>query len=222
MNKIYIWICFVSLAMGMVSCKQNDGYYDYENKEGVFDGTTIAYYQSKMGIYDSLLLVLERLPEYKEIIDRGDATVFSPTNASFRLALTNLNLIRANQDRPALSLRTIDLAQLDTLISKYIVKGVIGTDEMLFVDGLYVETAKNTEENDGRMHAQRIKQQSSGFVDGGLTTVYYSDTKASNFVDQWIRATTQGVNIRTSNSLIHILANDHEFGFGEFLGRMNK
>jgi len=59
-------------------------------------------------------------------------------------------------------------------------------------------------------------------VDGGLVRVFYSDTRRSTFVNQWIRTGSQAVNVRTDNGLIHILASNHEFGFGEFLLRMNK
>lgn len=200
------------------SCAKNDGYYDFENTENVFDGDAIGYFQSKPGVFDSLLHVLDRLPEYKSAIQNGDLTLFCPTNASFQLAFTNLNLVRANQKKPALNINTLDIDHLDTLLSKYVVRGHQTTDSMLFVDGLFVESLKYNQP----MHAQRLKQDASGFVGGGLVTVYYSDTKSSNFSFQWTRTTTQAVNINTTNSLIHILANNHEFGFGEFLNRMNK
>ncbi|KGE15675.1 hypothetical protein [Sphingobacterium deserti] len=222
MGNLLIRIFFGSLLILGISCKQYDGYYNYENTESVFDGDAIAYYASKPGLYDSLLVVLDRLPEYKQIIETGDVTVFSLTNESFRLAITNLNLLRSSQQKETLSLQTVDSVELDSLMSKYLVGGLITTEEMLFIDGLYVETVKYPEINTGNMHAQQIKQQSSGFIGGGLPIVYYSYTKESNFVNQWIRTSTQGVNIRTSNSVLHILANNHEFGFGEFLTRMNK
>lgn len=216
MNNILIFICIVMIAF--ISCKKNDGYYDYQNKESFFSGTTIEYFQSKHGVYDSLLSVLDRLPEYKELIESDEYTVFTPTNSSFQLAMANLNLVRSNQGKKPLTLQTVDILQLDTLLTKYIAKGLFSTSTMTYVDGLDIETI-NPEHT---MHAQRVKQEASGFKDGGLVTVYYSDTNGSNFVSMWTRTTTQAVDIKTLNSVIHVLGNNHEFGFGEFLSRMNK
>ncbi len=200
------------------SCVKHEGYYDYVNTESVYTGSAIDYFKSKPGTFDSLLLVLDRLPVYKDAIAEGNVTIFAPTDASFRLALANLNLVRQTQGRPALTLSTVDEVQLDTLISKYVVQGRQTTEQMLFVDGLEVETVRN----DLKMHAQRIKQDASGFVGGGLVTVFYTDKKDSEFEILWVRSATQAVNILTNDAVIHILANGHEFGFGDFLTKMNK
>lgn len=206
------------LITSNVSCAKYDGYYDFENTESLYGGSAIDYFKSKPNVFDSLLLALDLLPEYKDIIEEGDVTIFAPTNASFRMALTNLNLVRQTQNKPALKLSTLNLVQLDTLLSKYIVQGRQSTDEMQYTDGLDVLTVKNEME----MHTQRIKQDASGFVGGGLVNVYYTDKKDSEFEFLWERAATQAVNILANDAVIHILANGHEFGFGEFLIKMNQ
>ncbi|NGM62162.1 hypothetical protein G5B30_09570 [Sphingobacterium sp. SGG-5] len=201
-----------------ISCVKHEGYYDYVNTESIYNGTAIDYFKSKAGTYDSLLFVLDMLPEYKDLIAAGDVTIFAPTNASFHLAMTNLNLVRQSQGKPSLRLNELDLVHLDTLVSKYIVQGRQTTEQMLYVDGLEVNTVKN----ELTMHAQRIKQDASGYVGGGLVTVYYTDKKGSEFEILWVRSATQAVNIQTNDAVVHVLANGHEFGFGEFLTRMNK
>jgi hypothetical protein len=72
------------------------------------------------------------------------------------------------------------------------------------------------------MHAQRVKEDASGLVDGGVEIMYYSDTKENSFQSQWVRASSSAVNIFTTNGIVHVLGGRHEFGFGEFLTRMNK
>lgn len=217
--KYTIIMLFVGwMLTANTSCTKYDGYYDFVNTENTFEGSTIDYYKSKANVFDSLLVVLDRLPDYKDSIAGGQLTIFSPTNASFQLAMGNLNLVRQTQGKPMLALSTVDLVELDSLFSKYVVRGLQSTDSMLYVDGLDVETVKYENE----MHAQRIKQDASGYLGGGLVTVYYTDKKGSEFEILWVRSATQAVNIRTNNGLIHILANGHEFGFGEFLTKMNK
>lgn len=218
MKKITNSLLILFFVIAVISCKENDGDYDFVNKESVFQGSTLEYFKSKPGIFDSLLVALERVPELQQDIASKPITVFAPTNASFQSALINLNLVRLNQKKTPLYLKTIDVAHLDTLLNKYFVSGLVTSDSMIFVDGLYVNTLKYNQP----MHAQRVKQQASGFVDGGIVTIYYSDTKYSTFTQNWTRTTTQGINIKTNNGVIHVLSNNHEFGFSEFLIKMNK
>ncbi len=217
--KRYFVIGLFNLFFGflLTSCNKADGYYDFQNQENLFPGNTIAYFESKPEVYDSLMHVLAFFPELKNQLSTDSLTVFAPTNASFRSAISNFNLIRKSQKKQPLYINDLNKLQLDTLLSKYIVKGVVTTESMSFVDGLFVNTLNYQQP----MHAQRVKQEASGLVDGGLVTVYYSDTKGSNFTTYWTRSATQAVNIKTQNGVVHILANGHEFGFGEFLTRFN-
>lgn len=209
---------FSVLLLFLASCTKYDGYFDYVNTEKVFQGSTISYLESKKGTFDSVMVVLNRLPDLKNALDQQALTFFAPTNASFQIAVNNLNLVRAKQKKKKLFLQTMDLRELDTLMTKYIVEEVVSTDSMVFIDGLFVETYKIKHP----MHAQRIKEDASGLVNGGMELVYFSDTKDNNFQSQWIRSASQAVNIFTTNGIIHVLGNKHEFGFGDFLSRMNK
>ena len=211
-------LLFNALVLLFFCCTKYDGYYGYENTEKVFHGSTISYLESKKGTFDSVLFVLDRLPDLKSALEEQHLTFFAPTNASFQIAINNLNLVRANQRKEKLYLRNLDIQALDTLMTKYIVQNVVSTDSMAFIDGLFVQTFKINHP----MHAQRIKQDASGLVNGGMELVYYSDTKDNNFQSQWTRTASQAVNIFTTNGILHVLGNKHEFGFGDFLTRMNK
>ncbi|MBZ4188308.1 fasciclin domain-containing protein [Niabella beijingensis] len=223
MRKIYLLPLFLVLFMTglFYSCRQKpDGYYDFSNKENVFEGTMYEYLKSKNGIYDSLLKTMERVPWLKDSLQKenGAFTLFAPVNNNFRLALQNLNIVRQGTGKPLLDLNTVDALQLDTLMDWYVVKGNYTTDSMLYVDGLYMRSAKN---NDS-LHAQRVIDGAQGVKDGGPTSVYYSYTNRSQFVSNWVRALTQVVNIKTKNGTVHVLSFANEFGFNQFTNRMNK
>lgn len=215
--KYIAGIC-LAVLLCTTSCTKFDGYYGYENTENVFNGNSLAYLESKSGVFDSVLLVLNRLPYLRDAVANEEVTLFAPTNSTFQTALANLNLVRDNQHKERLSIQTLDIKQLDTLMTKYIGEGIISTDSTLYIDGLPVTTYGIQHP----MHAQRIKESASGLIDGGVEVLYYSDTRDNSFQSQWVRATSQAVNIFTTNGVVHVLGGRHEFGFGEFLTRMNK
>jgi len=218
-SSISLACLLACITIFIISCnKDNEGFYKYENQESVFDGDTYSYLQSKLGVYDSLFKALDRVPWVKDTLQSDSITLFALTNNSFKSALQNLNLLRASQGRSALDLNTVDVTELDTLLSKYIIKGRYTTDSLLYTDGASLKSVKYH----FSMHGQRVKSDALGYVGGGPTSIYYSDTKESNFVKDWSRAQTQAVNIITLNGVLHILSNSHEFGFGEFSTRMNK
>lgn len=214
----YIAGIFLCTLVCMSACTKYDGYYAYENTEKVFDGNSLAYLESKPGVFDSVLIALNRLPYLKEALTTEEVTLFAPTNTAFQTAFANLNLVRSNQGKSRLNIQSLDLNQLDTLMTKYIGMGLMSTDSTLYIDGLFVQTYGIAHP----MHAQRVKEDASGLVDGGVEIMYYSDTKENSFQSQWVRASSSAVNIFTTNGIVHVLGGRHEFGFGEFLTRMNK
>jgi len=218
MKKIYnALLLLLSIAL-LGACSKVDGSYKFENKESLYSGNTLAYLKSKPGVFDSLVVLINRMPYLNESLSNDTLTLFAPTNSSFQIAIANLNLFRKSQNRAPLYLRDIDLVDLDTMLNKYLTAGLINSDSMYYTDGLLLKTL-NFNKN---MHVQKVNSEASGFVDAGLVTVFYSDTKNSNFQIDWVRTSTQAVNIRTANGVVHILNAGHEFGFGDFLTRFNK
>jgi hypothetical protein len=208
------------LCMGLFACKKNQSvYYDYQNTIKEYDGNALQYLQSQKGAYDSLLVVLNLLPALKDSISNQKITFFAVTNPSFAVAIKNLNVQRKDQSKAPLYLKNLDLAQLDTLMCRYILKGIRVTDDYKpFADGILISSIKY---NYG-MHVQYKKLNASGFVEGGPQSIIYSDPKKSIFQKYWENTTTDAVNIKTKNATINILAASHDFGFNEFVKRVNK
>lgn len=209
------------LVVALNGCQKESIYHDYENTIKEYNGNAIEYLHAQVNTYDSLLLVLDRLPELKEMLTNQEVTFFAPTNDSFATAIKNLNIERLQDDpnQPKMWLSDCDPAELEILLSRYIILGKRTTNEfMAFSDGETLQTVKYNYE----MHAQYVKQNASGFVKGGPPTIVFSDKKNSLFTKYWERTTTYAVNIKTTNAIINVLAPLHDFGFNEFVSRVNK
>ncbi|MCX2452743.1 hypothetical protein OQX61_15800 [Pedobacter sp. PLR] len=193
-------------------------YYNYENKIQQFDGSALDYLNSQKGLYDSLLLVLDRLPALKDSLAKRRLTVFAVTNKSFEISVGNLNAIRKRNNKAPIYLANMDIAQLDTMTSRYLIRGKYETQDLsTFVDGLMV----NSIVHNYPMHVLYQKLDASGFKEGGPQVLTFSDTKESIFVRYWQRTPTNAVNIKTNNAIVNIVSPGHDFGFGDFVTRIN-
>ncbi|WP_262246225.1 discoidin domain-containing protein [Parapedobacter soli] len=203
------------LILLVLACAKDRGYYQPDAIDKHFNGDTYAYLQSKHGVYDSLLQVIDRLGLEPTLRD-SSITIFALTNESFQLAITNLNNIRYLADRPSEYLATIDQEHLDTMLTQYIIRGKYPTDSMQLQDGVDLNGIRYGYP----MHAKLARTTSSGFRDGGPETIDFSDTKRSQFRRNWITTNTGSINIETDNAFVHVINSDHVFGFGDFVSRL--
>ncbi len=203
----------------LTACEKDSIYHDYENTIKEYDGTALQYLQAQKNTFDSLLFVLNRLPDLKDSLSKKDITVFAPTNQSFQAAIKNLNIERKAQGKGVMYLKDCDVAELDILTSRYILRGIRTTESYApFADGLNLISIKYAYP----MHIQYNKLNASGFVGGGPQSIIFSDPKGSIFEKNWENANTNAVNIKTKNAIVNILAPLHDYGFNEFVTRVNK
>lgn len=217
MKRISIFIATVAI-MGLFlvnSCTKDQGYYEPVALDKDFAGDTYAYLQSKPGVYDSLLQAIDRLGLESTLRD-SNITLFAMTNQSFQLAITNLNNIRSLADRMPEYIATIDYDHLDTMLTQYIIRGKYVSDSLEKQDGLMLQGVRHGYP----MHAKLTRATSSGFLQGGPTLIDFSDTKMSQFRRDWITTTTGSINVGTSNGVVHVVNNDHVFGFEDFVSRL--
>jgi len=221
MKKLHIPTAILGLILTVffTSCdKGNDHYYDYEATEVVYDGTIYQYLSSEKGVYDSLLLVLDRVPDLRTKLNNSDSTLslFAVTNRSFQLALEALNTTRSLTGRSPLYLEDVGLSDLDSMVNRYVLNEVYTTNILApFIDGQVVKSTKY----DYNMHIQYRVLDASGFVGGGQQQLIYSDTNNSIFQRYWQGINTSAVNIKTTNGIIHILSAGHDFGFNKFTSK---
>jgi len=214
-----VWNCLkytvLAAAIMVASCGKDEGYYSSKDPAEGFDGTVLEYLESKPGIYDSLLRVVRRLG-LEDVLRDSTVTVFAPSNASFQLALTNLNNLRKRNDKEPEYLANIDEVQLDTMVAQYIIRGRYPSDSLASKDGLTLSSVRFGYP----MHARLNDNSSSGFVNGGPVSIQFSDTKRSLFERDWISTKTGSVNLAAANGVVHVLNPDHVFGFDDFSRRL--
>jgi len=222
-KKLYknsLLLLFIVIGIYLSACKKSDSaYYDYVNTVQTFKGSALDYLKSKPKTFDSLLLVLERYPQLKDSLTNEQVTLFAPVNENFAAAVKYLNQTRKAAGKTPIYLATADPDELLFMLSKYIIRGNRTTSAYLnAVDGVTF----NAVGTNYPMHIKAIKSNASGFVQGGATSLEYSDMFDSTIQLNWITTNTNAVNIKTNNATINILTSLHNFGFDEFTYRLDQ
>lgn len=209
----------ILISTQLFCCKKGDSpYYNYENELKQFDGNALDYLKAQKGTYDSLLVVLGRLPNLEDSLRKEKLTLFAVTNKSFQTSVENLNAVRKRTNKTPLYLATMDIKELDTMTSRYIIRGqYTSKDFENYTDGLLLKSISYNYS----MHVLYSKADASGLIGGGPTVITFSDPKNSIFIRYWQRTPTNAVNIRTNNATINVVAPGHDFGFGDFVTRIN-
>ena len=228
----YIAAMVVVAMIFQTSCKKEAGYHDQDNVINAADLNTYDYLKSKTGVYDSLLLLVDKMGIKKTLTD-SIVTVFAPSNSSFQIAIANLNVVRRANGLTPIYLTQLaagdkaitntklkakakqDSIMLDTMVSRYIIRKSYLANAFAVGDGQFINAVRGGYP----MHAQRIYADAQGFQNGGSEVIEFANTKRSLFVKNWSKTTTTSVNIKTKNGIVHLLRPDHVFGFDEFVSR---
>lgn len=199
-------------SLSFVACKKVDKIYlRPQNDLAKYNGSVYDYLKSQPpGVYDSLLSVLNRVPDLVDTLKSKEVTFFSLTNRSFELVVNDLNF---NLNLPAgtINLKNIAPAVLDTFLCHYIIRDkYLSTDLLRATDGYTLPSVKYGY----RMNLQHAYTNASGFVNGGPRVVLFSDTRTSPFVSLWVRTTAISVDVQANNGVVNVLSPGHAFGFG--------
>lgn len=220
-NKIYkyglFWLLFL-VFFGTSCQKIGKEYYGYQQQTSEFDGTVLDYLKAAGG-YDSMLLVIDSIPGLADTLSTDSVTCFAIPNQCFSNAITDLNTFLSNSGQPNMYLSQVDKPILDSLISCYIFDGYYTTDSLsVDAQGVTVPSAKYGY----NMHLQYGISGSSGYVNGGTDVITLSDMNNSILRTDWQNATTRVVNIKANHAVIHVLSDNHEFGFSRLTEKINQ
>lgn len=198
-------------SMLWISCSKDTGDYNYVNRTINFPGTTYDYLKSKKGIYDSLLLVIDRL-KLTDTLKNNKITLFAVTNQSFEQVVSKLNTTRKLRGKPPVYLNDIAIELLDSMVCRYIVRGNYTADSLIQTDGKMLKAVRYAYPMNGKLATANA----SGYKGGGPAVINYYFTKKSNFTKDWVLATADAINVRTANGIVHVLEQTHPFGFGQY------
>lgn len=221
-NKhIFLGLSLIVLLLSIASCKKGNTYYeDFQVKYTEFDGTSLEFLESQGSTYDSLLLVLERVPSVRAKLKDPTAkiTFFAMTNSSFTNALDAMNGVRKAGNRSPLYLEDIPQLVLDSLTYHYAFDGIYDTPYLHdLVEGKVIKALDNYD-----MTLKYKVTSASGIIGGGQQQIILSDMNKSIFQRYWQESATSVVNIRTHNGMLHVLAPSHNFGFSKLAKLLNK
>ena len=221
MKKIINIACLLLILLSTISsCKKtNDHFVDFDLKMNEFEGSTWDYIYAQYGIYDSLIIAVERFPELKSYLkDSSNVTLFGVNNRSFEVAMNSLNKIRVQNNKKKLTIEDLGAEDLEKLLTYYILKGEYTTNDIKDLkDGQYVYGFKYNYQ----MHLQFQNTSASGLQGFGPQQIIFSDTNDRVFHMFWTRTTTSAINVKTSNGVVHMLNSGHDFGFNKLIKLFN-
>ncbi|MCC8424880.1 fasciclin domain-containing protein [Mucilaginibacter sp. UR6-11] len=230
----YLVAMVIATLILQTGCKRELGDHNATPTPNTTNLTTYDYLKSKPGVYDSLLLLVDKMG-IKQTLTDSTVTLFAPSNSSFQIAIKNLNDIRKSIGQGPIYLSQLaaggvglptgkirskakrDSAQLDTMVSRYIIRKKFVANDFAIGDGQVIYSVRGGYP----MHGQRIFADAEGYQGGGSEVIEFANTKRSLFVAKWSTTTTSSVDIQTKNGIVHLLKPDHVFGFDEFVSRIN-
>jgi len=213
MKRVSLMIVLAGLVATVLfpSCQKDELNSGSSARGKGFAGNTYEYLQSKEGIFDSLLYVVNRL-KLDSALKNDSITLFAVTNTSFKLASDDLNAQRLRTGKKPIYLKDYRLDQLDSLMCRYIIKGKFSSKKLTTLNGIDLFGYKYGYE----LNAKASVSSAMGQVAAGPSSIALSSKNRTEFKPNWSTVIAYSVDIPTSNGLVHIIDDKYFFGFGYY------
>ncbi|CAL1519707.1 carbohydrate-binding protein [Chitinophaga sp. MM2321] len=209
MKKILLLLAII----GCWACKKGMDQYRNAKPASEVSVSTYDFLQQQGALYDTLLLLIDKV-KLTDTLKNQQVTFFVPQDNSIITAIRNVNFAREKLGDPGnWTLDSIPVTVWDSLLRRYIVRGIVNADSLRYADGTELTTLYGHE-----MNGKTAGTNASGAVDAGTQVLMYSDKNNSRFSKDWSVALTQNVDVKTKNGMMHILESRHVFGFTSFVG----
>jgi len=167
----------------------------------------------------SIASAFNALNKYRKSNDIGDPVYLSDLLVdSFEIedtVITVQSLSTGNDVRDTTYVyRTFDYRlRLDSLVAKYSFPEVITTDEVLEMGG---SMRVNDMRYSSEMMIKAGRYDAGGIVDTGVKYLHFVEMNGSSLQSNWITTEISERDIEVDNGIVHIITNNHEFGFNSF------
>lgn len=234
MNKRIIYIFTAVIIWGCVlqACKKEASPYEQDTPVVNINLNSLDFLKAQTGTYDSLLYILHKLPQLEDSLINHSVTFFAPQDISILTAIQNINVTRTRSGKAAWIIDSVPLPVWDTLMRRYMVAGIVTPDSIRFADGVDLVTMSgywHTSEETGddvfspyKMHADLVKQSTSGSTSTNKQRIQFSDKNFSRFRTDWSSSYVKTSSLITTNGVLHLLEPNHVFGFSSFVTFINR
>ncbi len=201
-----------AFLVASAACKKNNEYRDAEPVREVNMNTYDFIKSRNNGLYDTLVYLLDKTGLAQKL-KTGKYTFFVPQDYSISAAMYNLNFTREKRgDRGNWTVDSIRIGIWDTLLTRYMIEGIYSLDSLMIADGVILTTPYGYE-----MNGKAIATTASGVAKSGSKVIQYSDRNNSRVIKNWVMATTESANLKTTNGIVHFLEPKHIFGYSSFI-----
>lgn len=196
--------------------------------------------------YDSMLVVINAVPGLKEQLEKEGEyfTVFAVPDKCFDHSFGQLNTYREqkklggelslddlliepftvndttfipinNRVDTVITIHNYDYrGQVDSLLCRYIFNGKYTTEEIIQEAG---DVSLESYKYKYQMNMTCTRQPASGVMGEGVKKMIFSDMSNSQLKEMWKSANVVWHDIYTRNAVIHLLTDQHSFGYDKFI-----
>jgi hypothetical protein len=216
---------FAIVVMLLAACKK-DYYQDTGLAKGKFNGSVLAYLQSKPEYFSKLLQVIA-ITKTEDIFQKENITFFAPSNPCFDSTIAQVNRVLYFSGKDTIvKLTQVPVQVWREMLARYIFKGKYMLNDIPQIDfsqyktypGVFTRSYDGTAMNLGVVYNNEGGAQYVGYRQ--LHISYTPDI--SQLPGMWFKAPVASVNIEPDNGAVHVLVfSQHNFGFSidEFYNR---
>ena len=213
-NKILHHVLAILLLAGTFTACKKDYYKDSGLQKGVYSESALAFLQERPFFFDSLVTVIH-LAGMDSVLEDSTITFFAPTNQAIAKAMNQINSERYSNFQDSLRLQDIPQEIWRKFLSHYIFREKYMLKDIARGDPsqLNVYPGMNLESWDGYiMNLGVVFSDYNGTKDVGprqVTITDIGDLANPNNITSNVATS----DLQTKNGIIHVLDDNHEFGF---------
>lgn len=204
------------LAVYCGACKK-DYYQDSGLQIGKYEGSSLAYLQSKPYFFDTLVTVI-KLAGLERVLQDSAVTFFAPTDYSVKKAMNIVHAQRYSQFKDSLKLEQVPPEVWRRFLSRYIFrdKYMLKDIPRLAFEQKELYPGMNLESWQGYIMCLGVNfSDYNGTRDVGPRTLVLGDMGDLGN-PRFLFGTVASSDMRTNNGVVHVMNADHAFGFSSF------